>query len=420
MMKRHATALPFAGTGRYALCLAGIAPIAFSFGPSFAPARAANGSLSANASTQYDDNIFRVQNSVRKQLPHNGADIITTIGASGNGSAEVGSVKLNAQADVLQTNYVHNNGLASLAYDLNFDSRYEAEHGDANVTFTQSRKASSFDETVVGSNNLQTLSSANIQVSRDIIGDIRGVAGVVLSRYRNSSSALAAADYDERDANAGIAYYSPAGNILALEGHFVSSRGLHDRSYVIGDTAIAYRTDYAEQSVDLRTQWQPSPIWKLEGMVGYGFHHDRSGLQGDQNGPIGKAKVTWSPRESLHVIVSGERSFRSASDLFANGVQYTQVGGAARADLTDHVNFNLGLNYAQTHYLYDVQAPNIFALTRTDRLTIASTKLGYKLGFGLDLSASYAHLVRDSTLTAFRFNDNVAQITLSKKILGGS
>lgn len=373
-----------------------------------APAGAVRLSYDIAGIMQYEDNLFRLPKAMAGALPHGGGDRIAAVSGSMAIDGGSGDLSFGAKASGQQSWFAHNGYLDNFGYSATAHARYAGQRGSIAIEGGWRHRLTAFEDIRGTARNFQTLASGSTDATMAIGADIRAIGRADIVRSTNSLAAISPNDYRRIGAAAGLGLYSPAGNILSLEGKIETSHGLNDSGTVGG---APYRSSYVERSIVTRLYWQPSVMWQIDARLGYSWHDDRSVVALDFSGLTGDATVTWSPARAIQIALRGARLYESNSAIFSNGIRNSEIDALFKADITDRANIRVNLRRAWRLFRYDSQA--IVPLTlRSEVLTRAAVSLGYRVGPAI-VTLTGAHERRDSPQPDYRFRANVIDLSVS-------
>lgn len=340
------------------------------------PAMAADVTIDTSATIASDGNLFRLPENGRTLLPHRGGDVIKLAQATLGIESIQSALALAGHATISRSWFARNGTLDNSGYDVRGSARYLAARGAIDASGGRARRLVSFEDNRSGSRSIQTIDSASLLLSRAVIGDVRAIAGGGYQRSVNSDPTIALNDYRRINYTIGLGYYSPAGNIVAVQGRMVRSHGLNDRSALIGGQTILYRASFVERSIEARLFYAPSVLCQIDGRIGYTRHRDDSAVAGDFGGITGDATLTLSPRRALRMILRGTRQYDTSSGIFSNGVRVGRLAVNATGEATPAVSITLSADRSWRDFRYDVQSTTPL-VGRDERISTVGGSIDY-------------------------------------------
>ncbi|MEE4450766.1 outer membrane beta-barrel protein [Novosphingobium resinovorum] len=367
-----------------------------------------------STSTRYDDNIRRSSSTANGGLGHDGADIVTYVGASGRIDTRIGMFDLALGGNAGQSLFWWNNQFNALDYGAEGKVQYDGARGTVVVEGGHRRRPIALDEVTSTLNLRQYLTQANAEASREVLGALRVVGHLDYQRSHTSSETGRRNDTRTAGFGGGIGYFSPTGNHVTLEYRERRAVGLLDSFVVIDRQRVAYRSRFRETSLVSRLLYAPSVVTRIEGSLGYTRHDDRSVLETDFTGLLADVSVTWSPTASLTVTPRLRKAFGTENALFSNGVEVTSYGFGAKGVLGANIGWSAYFNREKRRFRYDLRADDPLLLARSERTDRMGLGLSYSTGMKIQVALNYERTRRVSGLTAFAFTDNAITLSLSR------
>ncbi len=378
----------------------------------FAAVRAAEIKVDLTAGGVHDSNLFRLSAPARALATHGGADDIYSASAGVSITSDHDPLSIAAQLAATRSWFAHNKALANTGYAADVALHYRAPRASVDVDGNVVRRLANFEDLrSTTSGSLQTLSGATLEATRSVLGDVRLIGGAGFQRSSNSNPALAIADYNRLSAHGGIGYYSPTGNILAIEGSMVRATGLNDRQSTVGGTLFAYRASFSEQTAALHLFYSPSVLWQIDTRIGYTRHKDKSGVAGDYSGLTGRLDARWVPREALQLHARLSRDFQTSSGVFSNGVKASQIMLEGIGQASPRLTLTLAATRRYRSFRYDLQAPLTLA-GHKERIDEGRLTIGYTPSYRFSLLFDAARSTRHSSSAIFRYRDTQLTATL--------
>lgn len=385
---------------------------------SAAGASAATFSAGVQGVSIWDDNLFRMNAATAKLQSHGGSDNYRIVQPIVSVEDESGSLTYTASAAASKAWFAHNSFLNNTGYALQGHATYTGERNQFDIQASTQRRLTAFEDLRGSFKSIQKVTNARGEASQSFAGYFRAVGTLSFAQSTSTAAIVAVNDYRRYGGSFGLGYYSPAGNILSVQGEVRRSDGLNDRIAVIGSTPMLYRADYTDKSVFARLLYQPSVLFQVDGRIGYTWHNDRSGVAGDFSGITGSAAAHWSPLRALTIDVKAARQFESNSGIFSNGVRESEVTGAVTAAVTETLSAKVSAGRHWRRFRYDLLTDNPFGAHSEQFNEVAAT-LSYTPTEMLTLSGSYTHDSRTSSAAIYRFNANVVMLSATLSF-GGS
>lgn len=374
------------------------------------PAMAADVTITTSAAIASDSNLFRVPAATRMLLPHGGSDVVKLAQATFGIESIRSTSALAGHATINRSWFAHNGPLDNTGYDVGGSARYLGVRGSIEANGARARRLVSFEDIRSGSRSIQTIDSANLLVSRAVIGDIRAIAGGNYQRSVNSDPTIGRNDYRRINYTVGLGYYSPAGNIAAVQGRVVSSRGLNDRSALIGGQTILYRASFVERSIEARLLYVPSVLCRIDGRIGYTRHRDDSAVAGDFGGLTGDATLTLSPRRAVRITLRATRQYDTSSGVFSNGVRVERLAINATGEASETVSVTVSADRSSRDFRYDVQSTTPL-VEREERIGTMGASIDYHPSSSWKIQLTGSRGQRTSSDSRFRYRDTLIALS---------
>ena len=377
--------------------------------PSAAFAEATYG---VEASALFDDNVFRFDDRVATDPGSSRSDRLYSLQGDATASFYPADLEVDVNASGGKTWYDKNSGLDNINYNLASSiSRSSGTGVDFDVDLSARRSLSSFDDLHSEIKNIQYLEQATPEVRIPIGAETRIVASGQFIESTSSADALKPNDYQVYGGGIGLGWFTPLGNSVTAQIERRYTEGLHQRLLVLGDGSLATtKINDADTIGSLRIVYSLSPITSFLVNASYVSRDDRSGLSGSYSGPEGDITLTYRPRDSLEVKLSGGRHLASTSLLFIDSIKVDFVSAQIKAIIDDKFKLTLKGDYESRHFRYD---PTFDVVgDGADRTFTANAGIEYDLIDRVQLAVDAEHSFRDSRLTLSNFTDTNVMLSV--------
>jgi hypothetical protein len=361
------------------------------------------------AQVQFDDNLFR------RPAPARQNDRITSLGSGLLLILPRKEFKANFEGHLTRSWFANSNYLNNLSYSLSTDLTYNRKNISIELEGTRDRKLSDFSEIYENVKNMQTVTILDGRANAIIFGNIRAVASGSLTKSENSSALTNGRGYNIESASAGLGYYSPSSNYLAVLFQRVNSLGIGSYPIDVDGQSLSYRQDFSENRINVILHYQPSVLLLFETQVSYVDRNDKSLFHKNFNGLAGKFSVDWKPRRSIDILTTIGRQLQSDGYVYSDSIREDYVNVTAKSRITKNIGATLGFSYNKRHFVYDVQAPEPIE-PRTDHFQRIRAGLTYDMSRRLELGLDGHREWRTSTSDQFRYSDNAVILSLHVKL----
>lgn len=369
--------------------------------------------VSVNAGARYEDNVRRVNDEARKELPADGADNVYSVSAQASLATRIGGMtNILGQAGAGYTWFARNSDLDAFNYDLRLEGDRTTPRNSLRVSLEQIRRRIELQDVSTDQVGIQNLTLADLDVSQEISRGFRLVGGATYLRSTTSIPERRQ-DNERYTLEGGFGYYSPTGNSIALTYVRSDTRALRDTLFFDQGTPLLFRSRNRDEAVALKIEYVHSPASSVDARIGYAKHNDRSILDADFEGLLADVAVTWSPRENLVIKPSFSRSFATENSLFNNGIKVTRFAIEASGILGSLISWRAKAEREKRAFRYDLSADVPESLARTDRISRISIAADYRLKRRLRLGLQYNYFTRSSELENFDFDSNSVMLTIS-------
>ena len=392
----------------------------FLLGPLIAAAASA-ADLSATASVQgeSDSNIFRIPAGLERQLAKPASDRIVTAQGLLTLDKDWNDLRIDGHAAALYTAFAHHADLDNFGYDIGANAARQGSVSSIVFAGSAQRRLASTQDVRNTGRSIQSIADAQGLVTRSLLGDFRAILGGDFTQNTDSDPRIAVSDYRRFGVRFGFGYYSPSGNVAAIEGRVARSRGLNDSPLAIGGVTGRYRSSYSERSVEGHLLYRPSVLLAFEGRIGVSDHRDHSIFHQDFTKPIGDVKLSWSPRETIEVSLAGQRSFQSSSGILSNGVRTTSATAATALQITNSLRLTADYRRSWSTYLVTV-TQNGLAAGHREQIGTIEGQLAYSPGTRFTVLFDALHGQRTSPDAVYRYRQTVLSATLLTRFGPGS
>lgn len=376
------------------------------------PAAAADLSALASVQGATDSNVYRLPADLKAQFGKNSSDRSLTAEAILLLDLSRNNLRIQGHAAAQRTIFARNKDLNNLGYDFGLSLKHQQAISSITVDAGSVRRLTSYQDVRSTARSIQTLSTVSGSATRAILGDFRLIAGGDFSRSTNTDPLVAVNDYQRYGVRVGFGYYSPAGNIAAIEAHLTRSRGLESQAFVLNGAPIGYRSSYDERSIEGHLLYQPSILLQFEGRLGIARHTDKSGLNQNFSGVIGAATAQWSPRDTLQFSIVANRSFQTTSAILSNGVRASTLKIGGLTQVTSSLSISADYKQAWRNFLVGPLF-NQLAPAHKERIGTAEADLTYSPAGRYSLSFHAERSKRDSAQQNYRYNETIVTATLA-------
>ena len=376
-----------------------------------APGHAADVSAVTSVQGSLDSNIFRIPADLKRQIGKSASDRIAT--AQGGLMLDMNwqDVRVQGHATAQYMAFARNTDLNNFGYDLGASAAKQGSISSLSFDGSSQRRLTSFQDVRSTARSIQSLTTVHGVTTRSVLGDFRLILGGDYARSTNTDPRISLADYSRYGIRFGFGYYSPIGNVAAVEGRIARSAGLTDSPVTINGGTGFYRSSYVEKSIEAHLLYKPSVLLSFDGRIGIADHRDRSIFHQDFTKPIGDIQLTWTPRPSLQFSIEGRRAFQSSSALLSNGVRTTSARISAMLQVTDRLQLSADYNKVWSNFLVSVTQAGLGA-GHKEATGTAEGQLTYDPGgrFAVQLSASHGE--RTSPDRFYRYEQTQVSISL--------
>lgn len=359
---------------------------------------------------QYESNLFRQADGAVGPSPRARSDRLYSALAGLSLSSQNETMDASLSAAASRNWFDRNSYLDFTGYTLKGSLKKDWTAIHIDVDGTQDRRLSAFSDVRTNDRNIQTLTMLRGEAGAAVAGDWRILLGGSLVRSANSAVAVESSDYRRVGLKAGFGYYSPAGNVIALQFTRATGRGLHAQTISEGGQTLLYRQDYTESGAELTLLYAPSVATSLQLQLGYVDRSDHSVFDNDFDGVIGQATFNWTPRDTLRFTLNAGRRLESESYIYSDAVRVNYANVGAEGDIGPGITLKAGFQFTRQRYAYDVQAPTPLQ-ARTERLKIASGGIDYAPGDRFRLTLEASREMRSASQPGYDYNANVVRLT---------
>lgn len=357
----------------------------------------------------FTDNVFRLPESTAVQPGDARADATARINVGGSLRSEEGNWTLTGDAEVNRLAFARNARLDTTGYRLEAAAEHRTAVANGSLLVQWTRQLTPFSDVRTFAASRQQVLVATGNYSRNVLGDFRLIGSVDYLRSVNSSRELRGNDVARTSFGGGAGYFSPTGNILAVQADLRDATGLNAVPVVANGRAGDYRSSSRETRVYARLHLEPSALLQFDGEFGYARHDDRSLFDGDFSGSIWNAVSSWTPRPAVRMRAALRRAFEAEDGLYTNGLAVRSADLSIDADLTARLTLRGMLGLRDRNFRFD---PLAQAAPRNDRYVRAALTAGGDIGRIARLEVTAAREKRTATLLDQRYKSFTLTTTL--------
>jgi len=179
----------------------------------------------------------------------------------------------------------------------------------------------------------------------------------------------------------------------------------------IPGTTITVDRDYKERISLLRFSYALAPRTVLRGSGGYVSRTYAGAPDSDYSGAQWRLFLTWQPTVSTQLELSGWQQLNAYFDLEAD--HFVSRGFSVTPSWMPHerVKISTLFSWEKQQYLARTLAV-IDTAARDDKVSTAGLDVAYRPAEWLDVGVNYKYEEHDSTLAAYKFNDQIAALQL--------
>jgi hypothetical protein len=366
---------------------------------------------------RYDDNVFAlptgdtVPGLTRKdEVSANTADIDATLNPIG--------YKIDLEGNVDYEAYFKNTAYNNVGYSVQATSNPATDlRFSIGGSLTARQSLSSFASLGEPVRNAQNLVNLEPYLSYQLGGEIALVAAPVYDRSSNSSSLFDAYNYQRYGGSVGLGWHTPLGNRIDLTVGERWTKGLGDRFIDIGIAVIDQPTDLRDRSIDLKVNYQLTPVTSINVTASYIWRHDYTVLAHNFAAPFGEAGIKIEPATGAKIVASVGWRLETLDELFIDSVRtyFADITGSVK--LSGRLRLLGRFDYYRRRFEADsvaiVDGYSLDVVDRVEHYYRGEVGLTYALTRRYALSANIAHESRSSTYYYSVFHENIAQLSLT-------
>jgi exopolysaccharide biosynthesis operon protein EpsL len=364
--------------------------------------------LRANASINYDSNVFKLANELTLPAIVGGpqkSDTYYSLGAGLRLDLPVSRQRFKADLSATEFKYQRFDQLDYTGYNARgtWDWRVGNDwYGQFGAGYRQSQQTLSTQIGFFIPAVVRTYDGlANARYALTPQWELQ--AGASATSYRYVDEARRFGDFDLRVLDAGARYTSNRGN----------STGARLR-YERGDwpnrlPTASFGQQFDQYTVSLTADWRLAGSTRLYGDVGYTVHQRDSVANVDFSGPSGRLTHEWTPTGKLLLRTVLYQTRGPFESTFANYVRQTGIEFLPTYQATGKLTIQGSLTYRQLDFLGE--AISISTEQRRDKLTSAGINAAYQVTRTVAVTASVNYLQRDSNVPFGDFKATVASLT---------
>jgi hypothetical protein len=374
---------------------------------------AADVAAQLGASAAYDDNLFRQS----RDLPnssHGRSDQIYSVNGQINATVTPGDFNGRLQIDAGQNWYAQNPDLDNFNYSVRLGLQRSSLDGiGLSLTGQSERLLSSFADIRSRVRNIQELNQIDAETTVPLTPEIRLVVDPTFTQNTNSSLQVSYNDFRQYGIRAGLGLFTPLGNSVALTATRRYTDGLQPRLVLLADgTSTNSQIDVVDTSVDVKATYHVSPFTSVSAFVSYVERRDRSIFRSNYSGPAGNISITYSPRDTLSVQLTGGRRLETQSFIFVDSVKSDFITFVGYVRVAERFDLNLLADHYRRRYRYGllVNAGQPFEIDRNYRI---DADFGYRVADRLRLGIRATREWRTSTVAFGSFHASAIQASAS-------
>ncbi len=400
--------IPASGVSAAALIVLGVSIIAGAAVPA-----AAQTSGTIGTTVEFNDNVFDLPAGVT--YANGRGDRIYELAGALDVRQKLGDVDLHIDANAQYQKYDANSAFDNFNYMLRAKmKRAPDQRAGFDITLESDRRLSSFANLFTIQRNIQQFTDADARVFVPVTGEISMVAKGDFRAASNSSQLFQVNDFRRYGGGAGLAWYSPLGNILELTVDYDVAKGTAPRLVTIGGVSSDQRTDLTDISGEMLLQYAISPLSSIRADVAYVHRRDHTALAHDRDGPFGEISFDYRPRASFVLIARAGRRQETLDSLYIDSLRDNYAGLEARIRVLGRLDINASILAEWRRYFAD---PVIAAAIPDHSETDGQLTLGgqYPISDRFTLGGQYIHYFRNSSLASANYSANVFDLTLSMR-----
>lgn len=353
--------------------------------------------LRAQASAQYDSNVFRVSDDARGAFATRGggkSDVILGVGAGLRCDLPVSRQRFSLDAAVTQYTYNEFSNLDYTGFALSGQWNWQVGSRWSGRVAGGVREDRQSYSSAVGGFEPSLLRSSDLALGADYALTPRWTieSQAALYRYAYDTAALQADDFETDSVALGVRYKSPLGNGTGLR--FREERGRWPNRAAF--PAATFDNAYTQRTLSLVVDWGAGGRSRLSGEAGYTWR--------SQDGPADDRFTGPSGRINLDYALSGKSALR-ASVYQTRGVVEDRTATYSRATGID-LNYSYAmtakivtrLSYSHRTLAYEGSTVLVNALDRRDTLNTVEASLRYAFSRTLSVEAGAQFETRDSNV----------------------
>ena len=311
--------------------------------PAFAEVKA-----SLSADVLHDSNIFRVSDQLSQAEGIKRDDTLMTIQGEANASVNAGQTAIALDARIGHAWYVTNDKLKNFNYDADLAI---TKTNESFLTYDLHARAEQrltpFEDLGIPVRNLQRVQHFFGRTTLAITPEFRAVVFPEYLRSTNANAAFRGNDFRQYGAGLGVGYFSPLGNSISFSIARSYTKGLHDRLVSEGGVTINAPIDFRDTSYDVRIEYSPSVLTKIDAVLSYVDRNNKSVGGRNYSGPAGSVSVTYHPHDRLQAVATVGRRLDSQSYIYVETIRNDYASLGATLALSE--NMRLGANADYYH-----------------------------------------------------------------------
>ena len=325
----------------------------------------------------------------------------------------------SVQSAVMRTQYACNTRLNNTAANGSL-SLLSPALGPFDLALTPSIRhhLAPFSEIGSGSIDVQTLTQLQGRAELRVTPDLRAIFDPSLALSRNTAANLKSSNYDHSTLGAGLGYFSPLGNSIAVVASVARIQGTATQIETLGASQTDLRINSRERKIEARLVYDPTVFTQINANIGYAMRRDLRAipaaygyLRYNYRGLVGDVSLGFTPGERFRFGVYAARKLASQTNVLINGTRTDMLTGTFSKLLGRDITLNGKAGFVWMHERSDqIATPGP---VKTDRVFTAEAGIAKPIARHLDLILDFTHQSRLSGGINGPFTGNLAQIQLA-------